>query len=71
MTAGELTTGADLRARCGSQCPPGQVCDGRDAGSLRQAAAVLRRRPPRQTSALRVIARVLELRADRIDGRRP
>ena len=37
-----------------------------DAGTLRAAAAILRRRSPRQTFLLQVVTRVLELRADRI-----
>jgi hypothetical protein len=39
-----------------------------DAAILRHAAWVLRRRAPKVTFALRVIIRVLERTADRIDG---
>lgn len=41
--------------------------EARDAACLRDAARVLRTRSRRLTFALRVIIRVLELRADRIE----
>lgn len=47
--------------------------DKADAACLRDAAWVLRTRARKQTFALRVVIRVLELRADRIErsGRHP
>jgi hypothetical protein len=47
--------------------------DKTDADCLRDAAWILHKRAPKRTFMLRVIIRVLELRADRIEnsGRHP
>ena len=46
------------------------TCDESDADCLRIAARILRERARHQTFALRVIVRVLQRTADRIDGER-
>lgn len=61
----------DLCARCGNQFPPEQVCARcqTDSGTLTAAAVIVRNRSRRNGFWTRVLARVLELAAARLEAK--